>query len=250
MSIDKLCLGTAGLGGLPYGIHDRAVSRDQAIRVIRAAYGAGIRCFDTAPTYGEAEQWLADAIGEYGDCAITTKTSGSVDLAIASLRAFGARRTTVMWHNWQGEKLPTWVRGVTVYAADRVEIPDGLDLMVQGDWNLLQQTIHQQRTDGFQARSVFLQGQLAGGTVRAGLQNAVERSAEFAAACGVDLTTLALRAALENPAVDSVVIGPTTTAELEECLEIAERPHLGVNHLIPMLAIDSPETDPRTWSAT
>ncbi len=210
MTIDKLCLGTAGLGGTVYGLHDQAVSHDRVIALIWEAYGL-------------AEAWLAEALKDRPDCAITTKTTGSVSLAIASLQTLGPQRTTLMWHNWRGEALPAWVRGATVYAADRVEIPDGLDLLVQGDWNLLQQKIHQQRTDGFQARSVFLQGQLTGGPVRYGLQEGVERCREFAAACGTDLKTLALRAALECPQIDSVVIGPTSLGELEACLAIARR---------------------------
>ena len=49
MSIAKLVLGTAGLGGLPYGADKRIVSREDAQKLIEHAYDSGVRRFDTAP---------------------------------------------------------------------------------------------------------------------------------------------------------------------------------------------------------
>lgn len=247
MSVAKLCLGTAGLGGLPYGLGQRAVVRYEAMGVIRAAYDAGIRLFDTAPSYGQAEQWIADALPAGGNHVVMTKTTGDIDQALASLAVLGPQRTNVLWHNWKGEALPLWAGGVSVYSADG---RSASGCIVQCDWNLLRQGLTRGKASLFLARSVFLQGNLSGaGAVRPKLQAAVARAARFAEVCGVDLPTLALRAALENPEIDSVLIGPTSTKELDVCLEIAARKPLGVNHLLPMLAIDDPETDPRTWSA-
>ncbi|MBL7570762.1 aldo/keto reductase, partial [Escherichia coli] len=41
-----------GLGGGPLGNHTRAISDQQAIDTIDAAWAGGVRYFDTAPHYG------------------------------------------------------------------------------------------------------------------------------------------------------------------------------------------------------
>ena len=42
-----------GLGGAPLGNLFRAVSEADAMAVIRRAWSVGVRCFDTAPHYGQ-----------------------------------------------------------------------------------------------------------------------------------------------------------------------------------------------------
>lgn len=59
-----LALTELGLGGGPLGNHTRAISDDEAIRTIDAAWEGGIRYFDTAPHYGLglSERRLGDAL--------------------------------------------------------------------------------------------------------------------------------------------------------------------------------------------
>lgn len=266
MSIAKLVLGTAGLGGLPYGAEKRVVSRDDATTLIRHAYDSGVRRFDTAPAYGEAESHVAHAID--GRVAVVfTKTTGDVDEALQSALRFGAKvHTAYLWHNYneriaaereealkqnwavdgRGPLLPPWVRGVTTYAADRTDARP--EYAVQQDWNLLQQRIPEPKPALFMARSVFLQGRLTEDGMGKGVP--YDRARQMAALYGVDLNTLALRAALEHDAIDLVVVGPTTLDELAACLEIADMKPINLRdtHLAMLACNDPTVTDPRTWT--
>ena len=61
-----LALGTVGLG-MKYGFclsatYDETSRRNESLKIIRKAYDEGIRFFDTAPTYGEAETLIGRAL--------------------------------------------------------------------------------------------------------------------------------------------------------------------------------------------
>ncbi len=266
MSTAKLVLGTAGLGGLPYGAEKRVLNKVEATEIIEHAYDSGIRRFDTAPVYGEAEELLG-AVLNGRPSAVWTKTTGDVDQALQSALRFGAKvHTAYLWHNYgalraaaaeeatkknwavdgRGPSLPAWVRGVTTYAADHTESRP--EYTVQQDWNLLQQRIPSPKPAVFMARSVFLQGRLTEGATGGGVPYV--RARHMAAVYGVDLTTLALRAALEHESIDLVVVGPTTIDELDLCLEIANQKPLKISdaHLALLACADPDITDPRQWS--
>lgn len=59
----EFVLGTVQLG-LPYGAANRTgkPSREAAVALVRRAVAAGIRCFDTAHAYGDAEERLGEAL--------------------------------------------------------------------------------------------------------------------------------------------------------------------------------------------
>jgi len=59
VELSRLTLGTVQLG-LPYGIANRTgqPAYGQALDIVRAAYEGGIRCLDTAASYGASEQTL------------------------------------------------------------------------------------------------------------------------------------------------------------------------------------------------
>lgn len=63
----RLCLGSAQFG-MDYGVANRVgVPSPAEIReIISVAYAGGVRWFDTAQTYGEAEQRLGEALRELG----------------------------------------------------------------------------------------------------------------------------------------------------------------------------------------
>ena len=71
----KLGLGTVQFG-LDYGVSN-AVGRTpeaEARRIVDAAYTAGVRLFDTAPSYGDSESVLGRALAGRTDARIVTKT--------------------------------------------------------------------------------------------------------------------------------------------------------------------------------
>lgn len=63
----RLVLGTAQLG-MPYGIANKTGQPDiaQSLAVVQAAWGVGIRTFDTAQAYGNSESMLGHALAELG----------------------------------------------------------------------------------------------------------------------------------------------------------------------------------------
>jgi len=65
--IDKLVLGTAQLG-LKYGINNKfgKLSRKYSLQLLDKAYEIGIRNFDTAFAYGDAEEILGEWISKNG----------------------------------------------------------------------------------------------------------------------------------------------------------------------------------------
>jgi aryl-alcohol dehydrogenase-like predicted oxidoreductase len=68
-------LGTAALA-LPYGApgaERAAPERAVARRTLLSALEEGVRFFDTAPAYGEAEALLGETLGARADCVVATK---------------------------------------------------------------------------------------------------------------------------------------------------------------------------------
>ncbi len=253
--LHKLILGTAGLSGVPYGRNQRTVSPDTAGDVIREAIDCGITKFDTAPSYGNAQDVLRYVLRGRGE--VFTKAPLHAEVCATSART-GAGLSHVLVHNWKprfwnrwvNPELPNGFAGVTTYSHD---LPAGMVYdhpFVQVDWNLLQQTHLGRRFSPrthIIARSVLLQGVLAGGEVPPQLKEGVARAARCAAAFNVSLLAFAMRAALEHPLIDAVVIGPTTVEELYACINVARWSELGTNYVIDHLHMRSRATDPRTF---
>ncbi len=226
----RLILGTAGLGGIAYG--NKWVSAEAAADIIRHAYDSGITSFDTAPAYGDAETILGNTLlGK--PATIFTKTTGDVAQALRSVRRLG--NPHFLWHNYRPKwwqfwptKLPDWVDGVTVYSTELPFVPRNAQY-VQVEWNLLRQTKYPPR--GAILRSVFGRGR---GTLTG---NEFRRS-------------FALRAALEQPGIEGVVVGCMSKAEVDECVKIANGASMDVSlrDLIPSMDCGgtNPDTDPRT----
>jgi aryl-alcohol dehydrogenase-like predicted oxidoreductase len=253
--IEKLVLGTAALGGEPYGRSKQSVDEITAVAVIESALASGIKIIDTAPSYGQAEARIGVACRRASrSVRVITKTSGDQDIAARSLERLGCGSDVeFFWHNWtQGTPRPSWVSGATVYGREGYKSCLGIYSQIQVDWNILSQFREHKHHETVFGRSVFLQGVLAGAMPPDNrLIPLVERAERFAHGFGVNLPTLALRAALENPFIDYVVIGPNSLSNLRDIIEIAQGKWLGLTHLLPILSADDYTiTDPRTWWPT
>jgi aryl-alcohol dehydrogenase-like predicted oxidoreductase len=89
LEVSALSLGTVSLG-CEYGFaapggHERPI-RTEAVRVVRSALEFGINLFDTAPTYGDAESILGEALANAPDCLVCTKVAAPRDQSGALLR--------------------------------------------------------------------------------------------------------------------------------------------------------------------
>ena len=242
-----------------------------ATELVERALAGGITTFDTAPAYGESEARLGAILAGRG--RVWTKVAaGDPGAALAASLANLARPAVdvLQWHNWTAALardsawVTAWQRlrgdprvarlGATTYGiADATAAADsGLFDLVQCEFHILNQGVVAALRDkpiAVAVRSVFLQGALTDEgrglpdrpTLRAGIDRA------RAAAHGIGLTTLALRAALEHPTITHVLVGIDRSAQIDEALRIADGPELPHVDLAALDLHGDPACDPRTW---
>ena len=186
MSISRLCLGTAKLGMPWYGAG--SVSRPGSAEIeaiLRCAFAGGIRWFDTAAAYGDAEDWLTHVLPAE-DCRFVTKVSP----ALARLGALADKLDGwqhVLLHNLTLEDVTSaWAAtvGLSISYAQRVGVsvydPAETDQYVARGWRIVQVpyclldrrhelAMREARQRGVVifARQPFLQGLLTNGMISA-----------------------------------------------------------------------------------
>jgi len=271
------------------GVVVPAVLPEEAVRALmRTALEAGIATFDTAPAYGDAEARLGRALAGKG--RVWTKVSAPVARARAgevarsveaSLERLQRRRLElVSWHNWTaglaGEPAfrECWAElrrtpaitslGATTYGEDDAvaAVESGLFDVVQVEWNLLRQGVLRRLREVSRSavrvavRSVWLQGvltprRLALPSFLRALEPSLDQAVRLAGLWGLDLEALALRAALDQHAVDWVVVGLDATDQLAAALRATRGPRLSSGQLKALEVLDRGDdrlTDPRTWA--
>lgn len=282
----RLVFGTAAIG-MPYGLPrvgataSEAPSLEAVHALIERALDLGITTFDTAPAYGDSEKRLGEALRDRGE-VWTKVTSGSPVVSLeASLRSLQRPRVELLqWHNWTAAlgADPKWrdewtslrsdhralALGATTYGvADALAaVASGHFDVVQVECNLVNQGVvnaianaETDRAVSVAVRSVYLQGALTdeGRSLpdRPALHQGVARARTLAGTLGVSLTQLALRFALEHPAIKHVIVGFDRPAQLEQACHIA-----GSSLALPLdskgkiEALDlrgDPAADPRNW---
>lgn len=282
----RLVFGTAALG-MAYGLAradtrgPEAPSLETVQALVERALELGVTTFDTAPAYGDSEPRLGRALGPSRGAVWTKVTKGDPSASLdASLARLGRASVELLqWHNWSpdvandGSFVGRWralrgdprVRrlGATTYGiSDALAAVDsGLFDVVQVEFNLLNRGVVE--TIGARARahgvsiavrSVYLQGALTdeGRALpeRARLRAGVDAVRRLASEHATSVTRLALRAALEHPAIDHVILGFDRPSQIDEALALASGPALAPDVVSALAALDlggDPEADPRTW---
>ncbi len=286
----RLVFGTVALG-LPYGLPPVGASAPVLVdaataqAALRSAWAAGITTFDTAPAYGVAEERVGAALGADGE--VWTKLPPQVrdvEAALASIaqscaRLQRPRLALVQWHNWTralGEDASfraVWSAladdprvaglGASTYGPDDAlaAVESGIFRVVQVEWNVLNQRVVTAITAAARAqgvrvavRSVYLQGLLVTPVVPpryAGLAPSIARFQHLAQSWSLSPAALALRAALDHPGIDYVLVGLDRPVQLEAALAACARPVLTDAQRDELIALDrgdDPLTDPRTWA--
>ena len=281
--MQRLVFGAASLG-MSYGLPrpgagpNVAPAESEAASLVDRALELGVTTFDTAPAYGASEERLGRILGARG--AVWTKVasgdpSRSLDASLEKLRR--ARIELLQWHNWtealgrdvawsaawsalRGDARVARLGATTYGIADAVAAAaSGLFDVVQCEFHLLNQgvvrALEEQVRRGaitVAVRSVLLQGALTDdgrelpdlATLRAGVGRARE------VAGGGGLTRLALRAALEHPAIGHVLVGIDRREQVEEAAVIAAGAALGAEVDARITGLDlggDPACDPRRW---
>lgn len=282
-ALQRVVFGAASLGmayGLPRqgAVANIAPAESDAAALVERALALGITTFDTAPAYGESESRLGRLLGARG--AVWTKVAAGdpgASLAASLVRLRRPRVELLQWHNWtaalghdaawtaawsslRGDARVARLGATTYGVADAVAAAtSGLFDVVQCEFHILNQGVvaalaeHARRgAITVAVRSVLLQGALTDDgrelpdlpSLRAGVERA--RSA----AGGVGLTRLAVRAALEHPAIAHVLVGIDRLEQIEEVSRIAAGPALGAGLSERVASLDlggDPACDPRTW---
>lgn len=220
LKVSELSFGCASLGQ-DYGGR-KAPSRKDAIRLLRKAFYAGITFFDVAPSYGNAEEILGEALGDT-DAIFCTKfkyesippdLGDAVDRSLKALRR--GRLDVLLIHNqyrlrndlraalqcW-GYKVGAWGLSVpdTQWQANGMttNLP-----VCQGPYNLLDTNMGCfGRNIAFIARQPYARGLLCNPPWNIGEQ--------------------ALRFCLSNKHISTVLVGMQTEEELEQNIRWAEK---------------------------
>jgi len=278
--MQALVLGTAQWGD-PYGVTNALgrLSDEQVQAIAQQSLEQGIRYADTAAGYGDAENRLAPWASSFG---ITTKVKGQNELSVAdqfsrSLQSLGLETVRVcLIHDWStlsAEAARVAVRGLTdlkargfvekigISAYDSADLARAIAMFSEVDCVQVPVNLLDRRLDGtkevthlhaqgceVQARSVFLQGLLAApSTTHIGQHPDVVRFHERCAQEQVSPLQVALQFVRKLAWVDQVVIGATSSDELNEvCVAwlADEQCDLGIIEQSTDLNL----IDPRNWA--
>ena len=255
--IQRMVLGTAQLGS-KYGIANRreVPTVEKGLRILKTAWEAGIRYVDTAPGY-RSETIIGEFVRAQGlqnDIRILTKIpslsyvkewkNAVYDSLEESLKSLGADRIEVLFFHDPKDALllfthaeffkellgsfPIEVLGVSVYEPKEVQRMDGcgFDLVIQFPYNVLDRRFEKNTvTEGKRfGRSVFLQGLLAGASLREDVPDPLkELHAAISADCkiyGFSALQLSLAYVANSDAIDFFLVGVDSAKQLNELLSL------------------------------
>lgn len=261
--LHKLALGTAQLG-LDYGINNQAgkPDREKALGILAFAYANGIKVYDTAYAYGDAEEILGEFLKSQSrrdEIKIITKlnpeTLNAEQIANSLKQSLSRLKVDqldgLLLHSPEhlrnekiikaldGLKMQGLTKniGVSIYEPDDAIYAAGLKEIdyIQAPYNIFDQRLDQ--ADFFRltkkngktvfARSAFLQGLffMPEEKIPAGLaeaKNYLKKLDKIIAKYGLTRQQAALLFSLNNENIDYAVIGVDNTEQLSEYINIAK----------------------------
>jgi len=261
----KLELGTAQFGSA-YGMTNTLgqIAPDAAVEIITEALRLGIRTFDTALAYGNADGLLRQVIGDRPNVCITTKIAcgETAPLCDTLLIHDPQNLTRGCGRIMEYAKREGIAKRIGISAYDRQQIERALDLVhldvVQVPVSVVDQrlihdgTLEYLRGLGIEvhARSVFLQGVLLADLdfLPAHLRpwhGALKKVMQAALFCPGGRIAFCLQFVLQQH-VDRVVVGVTSIEELQQVAKAADSRWRAPT--APYLAVPDQELlNPTTW---
>ncbi len=288
-SVSILSLGTVELG-IPYGFYypgeKTLPERSESVRLLLRAFESGVNLVDTAPSYGNSEEIVGQALKEWKDrVCVATKIPVGVDREKLCLSVETSMRnlkrepidlvqihhageedlvTESCWETLQELRKKGYIRwiGASVYGTKNAEAALACPQVqvLQVACNLLDQGMVEhilpsacKKGVGVLIRSALLKGVLSNRRSflpesLSVLKAASERAGQWAGKYGMDLTKAAIRFCMARARGGSVLLGVRNTQEWEEALAAAS------GTLDPQalqeasaLHLDGNVTDPRTW---
>lgn len=268
----RLGLGTATF--IPgYGLTS---SGQPGPELLDAGFAAGIRYVDTAAAYADSEAALGQVAGRVRTLGVRVATKLHLvaptprscrEAMEASLARLGLPSAdTVLLHSASAEQIAAngvadaWIGlrdsglaariGASTYGADaaRIAVAASWCDAVQVEFSILNQSVvrgvlrQPPRRAEIIARSVLCKGLLSASARGLPLpDDAASTLRELDAVAfglGMDLTTLAIRFALDTPGIDVVLVGISSRAELDVALAAAARRPLTVEEYAAVAAFD------------
>ena len=268
-----LALGTVQFG-LNYGTHNTSgqVPVDEVCSILEHAFAKGIDVLDTSAAYGDSEKALGTSLlvrqGAFKIVSKYPRSRDSVeDVLSVTLAKLGLSSIYgYMIHHfdfykaypevWQKMKLlkeegVVAKIGFSLYNPEELEFLLERDLtldIVQFPYNLLDRrfspylSVLKGMGTEIHTRSVFLQGLFfcEPDSLRDRLQPLrpyLERINKFCVDYGVEKKTLALRAVLDNPYIDRVLIGVDSVAQLDQDIEASVGDRFDMGQLLQELDV-------------
>jgi aryl-alcohol dehydrogenase-like predicted oxidoreductase len=287
---DRAAPARLGLGTAPfiagYGLGDGARSVERPEALVHACFDAGFGYVDTSADYGEVEAFLGSvaALVDARRVRVCAKVPlrewpDGVDAALRRLRA--PRVDTVMLHSASGEHLTrpdvaqqmlrlkvegrTALTGASTYgiADAQCVLDQPWGDAVQVEHSILNPSVvaalasRKRATQEIVVRSVLCKGLLTARRAHAALDDRramamLDALEARATAWGfASLAELAVRFALDTPAVDVVLVGIATRAELAVATSAAARPPLDARQYAALAEFDRSAEDwthPERWT--
>ena len=284
MSAATLGIGTAtflpGYGPTLHGLPGPAL--------LTAAFDHGVRYVDTAAAYGDSEAALGEVAGEVRSLGVRVATKiqpaahtveacrTALDASLACLRL--AEADTVLLHSaarslitspavaeaWSGLREARVARhiGASTYGvADAcTAVTSSWCDAVQVEFSIVNQAVvgalrgAASRPCEVIARSVLCKGLLTSSALALTLPNDARGTLRVLEALGkrlrMDLTTLAIRFALDTPGIDIVLVGVSNAAELDVAVRAWRRMPLSAEDYTEIAAFDRSSADwahPERW---
>ena len=276
---------TLGLGTATFlASYGLAAGPPPGDELVRAAFRAGIRYYDTAAAYGDGEIAVGRSLAGR-DARVCTKirVNGAMEDVRASVKHLCGAPDTILMHSAGHDQLTgasaidALVRakaqgltkriGASTYGAD-----DALFALaqpwvdtVQIEYSILNQSVMRQiaaakakRADQeLIARSVLCKGLLtsrreAARDLAAPLEDALNETERCARDWNHTMESLAIRFALDTPGIDVVLVGVSTEAELTVAVRAARREPLSAEQWQALAALDRSALDathPERWDA-
>jgi aryl-alcohol dehydrogenase-like predicted oxidoreductase len=256
--LSRLAMGTVALG-MPYGLSSAEkqgeISKAEAVKLLHSASAMGITLFDTAPGYGVSESIVGEAFANDESVVIATKVdnpssaatiASSIERSLKRLRR--ERLDIVQIHNATVDTftataaMETLQRlrqqgkvgrvGASVYgeAAAMAAIESGVEVL-QVACNLLDQRMlvrvapaAEQQKVQLMIRSIFLKGVLTpwGSSLKGALEPLYEAANQVVNSLQIEwseLSTVALRFALECSPDAVALVGITNQEELQQAVD-------------------------------
>lgn len=235
---DRIAIGTANWGQVPYGHRGVTCPRDEQEEIISYCMSAGIHAIDTAVAYNVDLSWVPTCF----DIVMKVRNGDDIELAGRSHIVMAHGVEAWDWVNNEYRHDLGQVAGLSMYDIADWQNHEPVATVVQIPYSTFDRRWESHLADikseevDIHVRSCFVQGKVFTAT-----EPVFVRFRKYAAELNLPVGTLCILFCLLNPNVDKVIIGVDSEQQLRENLRFF--------HRLDGFGVDDPNIiDPRKWS--